>query len=164
MKKTILFVLIAFFSFSAGFAQSLGQTVIGNSGATISGGGNTLSFTVGEPVIGNIDNGESLGQGFWLGAIEGAILSADDFGIDASATVYPNPVSDFLNITFEDLAGEDFEIMLYDVNGRAVMHKELNNSSTNEMINFSPFSAGIYMLKVVRLSTSSSKTFKIIKK
>ena len=164
MKKTIFCVFIALVALTTGHAQSLGQTVVGNSGATISGASNTLSFTVGEAVIGNIENGESLGQGFWLGAIEGVVLSTDDFSIDTSASVYPNPVSDFLNITFKDMAGQDFEIMLYDVNGRAVMQKELLNSSQNETINLSPFSTGIYMLKVVQVSTSSSKTFKIIKK
>ena len=163
MKKTIYVILITCMTLSASYAQSLSQYVVGNSGATISGASNTLSFTVGEPVIGNIDNGESLGQGFWLGAIEGVVLSTDDFTIDALTTVYPNPTSDYLNITFQDMAGEDFEVVLYDILGRAVLQQEHTNSSGSETINLRSLNTGIYLLKVVQSSTSKSKTFKIIK-
>lgn len=162
--KTIYLLLIALFSFSAINAQSISQYVIGNSGATISGVSNTLSFTLGETVIGNISNGESLGQGFWLGAIEEVVLSNDDFSQSTDAVVYPNPVSDMLNITFKDMAGQDFEVMLYDVNGKAVMHQELKNSASTETINLSSFSSGIYLLKIAQVSTQKSKTFKIIKR
>jgi len=163
MKKTIYLFLIALMSFGMSHAQSLSQFVIGSSGATISGASSTLSFTVGEPVIGTISNGETLGQGFWLGAIEAVILSVEDFSIDGSMSVFPNPVNDQLTISFKDMIGQDFEIFLYDINGRQLQHNELTSSSSNETINFSSLNTGVYLLTVVQSSTTASKTFKIIK-
>jgi len=77
--KTIYVLLILLTSYGVSHAQSISQYVFGNTGATISGASNSLSFTLGEPVIGLISNGESLGQGFWLGAAASIVLSNEDF-------------------------------------------------------------------------------------
>ena len=163
MKKTIYVLLTALFCLGMGYSQSLSQTVVSSSGATITGASNTLSFTAGEASIGTITNGESLGQGFWLGAIVAVVLSNEDFTFEVQTTVYPNPVTSYLNLNFNEMAGQDFEILLYDNNGKQVYHQELENSSANETLNFSAYSQGIYLLNIVQRSTNKSKTFKIIK-
>ncbi|MDC8006067.1 T9SS type A sorting domain-containing protein [Aureisphaera galaxeae] len=161
--KTIYALLLVVATLGTVQAQSLGQTVMANSGATISGASNTLSFTLGEPVIGMIDNGESLGQGFWLGAIVEITLSTEDFSLEANATVYPNPVSNYLNISFKEMAGETFQAMLFDMQGKKVMQQELEASNTAETLSLSALSTGNYVLKVVQESTNKSRTFKIVK-
>ncbi len=163
MKKTFYLLLIALITLSIGHAQSLSQTVIASSGATISGASNTLSFTTGEAVIGDISNGESLGQGFWLGAIEGVVLSNEDFTLEVQTTVYPNPVTDYLNINFKDMVGEAFDISIFDINGKQIYHKGLLDSTSKETLNFSGYSNGLYILNIEQRATSKSKTFKIIK-
>ena len=163
MKKIIYLFLITLLTITTGYSQSLSQTVVANSGTTLIGASNTLSFTMGEAVVGNISNSESLGQGFWLGAIEAVVLSNEDFTLEIQATVYPNPVSDYLHLAFQEMAGEDFEIALYDINGKQVLHKELLNCSANETISLSTFNTGTYLLKIVKSSTNKSKTIKIIK-
>ena len=163
MKKTFYLLLSAFITLSMAHAQSLSQEVIASSGATISGASNTLSFTAGEAVIGDISNGESLGQGFWLGAIEGVVLSNEDFTLEVQTTVYPNPVTDYLNISFKDVVGEAFDISIFDLNGRLVYRKELIDSTSNETLNFSEYSSGLYILNIEQRTTKKSKTFKIIK-
>ena len=162
MKKTIYVLLILLLSVSFSYAQSLSQVVVASSGATIVGASNALSFTAGEAVIGTITNGESLGQGFWPG-VAAVLLSNEDFTFEVQTTVYPNPVVNYLNLTFNEMDGQDFEIMVFDSNGRQVLHQELTNSSGNETLNFSAFGQGIYILNIVQRSTSKSKTFKIIK-
>ncbi len=161
--KTIYVLLLLVATTVTVQAQSLSQTVMGNSGATISGTSNTLSFTLGEPVIGHIDNGPSLGQGFWLGAIVEITLGTEDFSLEANATVYPNPVSNYLNISFKEMAGETFQAMLFDMQGKKVMQQEIEASNTAETLSLSALSTGNYVLKVVQESTQKSKTFKIIK-
>ncbi len=163
MKKTIYLLFITLFTLTTGYTQSLSQAVVANSGATLIGASNTLSFTMGEAVIGNVSNNESLGQGFWLGAIEAVVLSNEDFSLEMQATVYPNPVSDYLHLVFQDMAGEDFEIALYDINGKQVLYKELLNSTNNETLSLSSFNTGTYLLKIVKKNTEKTKTFKIIK-
>lgn len=163
MRKTIYLLLIGLTSLSMANAQSLSQSVIASSGATISGTSNTLSFTAGEAVIGDIFNGKSLGQGFWLGAIEGVVLSNEDFTLEVQTTVYPNPVTDYLNISFKDMVGEAFDISVYDINGKRIYRNEITDSTSNETINFSGYSSGLYILNIEQRATSKSKSFKIIK-
>jgi opacity protein-like surface antigen len=164
MKKAFFLLVIALLTISATQAQSLSQVVIASSGATISGASNTLSFTAGEAVIGKISNSESLGQGFWLGAIEAVVLSNEDLTLEAQMTVYPNPVTDYLTISFKDMAGEVFGISVYDVTGKQVYQKKLTDSASNETIDFNGFSSGMYIMNIQQQSTKKSKSFKIIKK
>ncbi len=163
MKKPSFLVVIALITMSMAQAQSLSQVVIASSGATISGASNTLSFTAGETVIGYIANDYNLGQGFWLGAGERVTLSNEDFTVEDQIAVYPNPVTDYLNINFKDLEGEAINIMMYDINGRQVYKKELLDSTSNETLNFSGFSSGLYILNIEQLATKKSKSFKIVK-
>jgi len=144
-------------------AQSLSQVVVANSGATISGASNTLSFTVGEPVIGTITNGESLHQGFWAGAVENVLLSTDDFSRNPQPTIFPNPVKEYLNLVFTETTGEDVEIDIFDVLGNRVLHREFINNAPNEMLDMANYSSGVYILNVMYSKTQKAKTFKIIK-
>jgi len=144
-------------------AQSVSQTVLANSGATISGASNTLSFTLGEPVIGLITNGESLGQGFWLSSIEEILLSNDDFELESSTSVFPNPVRDVLSISFQDLTGQDFRIAVHDILGRTVLEKEITSSSSAERLSLGGLTSGTYLVQLIQKNTQNSKTFKIIK-
>ncbi len=161
--KTIYVLLLTVAIIGTAQAQSLSQTVMANSGATISGTSNTLSFTLGEPVIGAISNGAALGQGFWLGAIEGVVLSNEDFSFEVSTAVYPNPVSNYLNISFTEMLGETFEVMLFDMQGKQLLQQEIEASNAAHTLSLSALSTGNYVLKVVQDSTKKSKSFKIIK-
>ncbi|GHC56018.1 T9SS type A sorting domain-containing protein [Ulvibacter litoralis] len=164
MKKTIYILLFMLFTLTVSQAQSLSQAVVSTSGNTINGASNTLSFTIGEPIIGAISNGEKLGQGFWLGAIEEIVLSNDDFTFEVTTTVYPNPVTDYLTINFKDMVARDFEIVIHDMNGKVILQKKVENNVNSETINFYNYNQGIYLLTIVQSATVKSKTFKIIKK
>lgn len=163
MKKLTFLTLFMFGAIGMCHSQSLSQFVVGNSGETISGASGTLSFTVGEPVVGNVTNGSSLGQGFWLGAIEGIVLGAEDFSLETTMTVYPNPVGEQLSISFNDILGESFDFVLYDVSGRQIFQKQVVSNVSTEQFDLSNFANGTYLIKVIRLQDDQSKTFKIIK-
>lgn len=163
MKKTIIVFLIVFLTIGFSYAQSLSQVVVASSGATITGASNTLSFTVGEVIIGSITNGEYLDQGFWPGVAAGILLSNEDFTFENQFTVYPNPVVDFLNFNFKGMSGQNFEIQVYDTNGRQVLDLQLLNSSESETLNLNALRTGIYFLSIVESASNKSKSFKIIK-
>ncbi len=163
MKNTIFTILFILVFGGLCHSQSLSQYIIASSGVTLNGTSNTLNFTMGEPVIGNIDNGESLGQGFWLGAIEGVVLSNEDFNSSIETSFYPNPVKDFLNISFTDMEGQNIELVLYDILGREVYKKQMTGIANTEVINLSSLNSGTYLLSIVLQSNNTSKTYKIIK-
>jgi|GEM_PF-1463917 len=163
MKNTIFTILLILVFSDLCHSQSLSQYIAASSGVTLNGTSNTLSFTMGEPIIGNIDNGESLGQGFWLGAIEGVVLSNEDFSSSIETTFYPNPVRDFLNISFTDMEGQNIELVLYDILGREVYKKQITSIANTEAINLSSLNSGTYLLSIVLQSNNTFKTYKIIK-
>ena len=68
-------------------------------------------------------------------------LSTDDFGL-SQVSVYPNPVSDVLNIKVPSNIVLN-EAMLFDALGRKV-----NVSNNNGVINVSDLSSGIYILNI----------------
>jgi len=162
MKKPYYFLFTILFITSISQAQSLDQVVIANSGLTISNASNTLSFTLGEPVIGNIANGESLNQGFWSSAISEIVLGVEDFLIESQTLVYPNPVNNELQVRFKDVKSQDVKIAIYDTNGKKLYAKNLAQD-TFQTIDFSTYTAGIYVLKITQNSNNKTKTFKIIK-
>jgi hypothetical protein len=74
---------------------------------------------------------------------ESYIIVATASGIDdegaAAILIYPNPVSDNLNIICED----DFSVILYDLNGRTVY-----SGSNERLIDMSDIKPGIYVLEL----------------
>ncbi len=163
MKKIIHLLGIMLLSCSFSYAQSLSQVVVASSGATITGASNTLSFTAGEAIIGPIVNGVTVDQGFWTGAAKQVVLSNRDFPFEIQITAYPNPVTDYLNLSATEMAGKDLDVAMYDLQGRQLFRKELPESKEKEVLDLRTISPGIYMISVVESTTNQSTSFKIIK-
>ena len=62
--------------------------------------------------------------------------------------VYPNPVSDHLNIQYASHNG--YQIEMFDAFGRRIFHS--TTGSGNDVINLSDFPSGTYFVKVISLS------------
>jgi hypothetical protein len=78
--------------------------------------------------------------------------------IDNTISVYPNPVSDILNIELKEGTGTDIPITIYDIMGKAVKHMVIK--SKRETIDVSNWIPGIYILQTRR--KSKNETIKII--
>lgn len=78
-------------------------------------------------------------------------------------TLYPNVVENNLNIKSEEkfLENEGNEIFVYDVNGKLLISKKLEN--TEEHIDFSNFHSGTFLVKIKNNSGFNSE-WRIIKK
>lgn len=82
--------------------------------------------------------------------------------INLKCNVYPNPTSDILTLTIEhfDSENRNLSYRLFDINGKLLERKKLENSNTSiSMGNLIP---AIYILNVLQ-GNKSIKTFKIIK-
>lgn len=71
---------------------------------------------------------------------------------------YPNPVSDIFNI---EAQGKIKTVKVYDVTGKQLFTKELNEAKSQ--IDFSKFSAGVYVVTTV-LENGTTTSTKVIKK
>ena len=75
--------------------------------------------------------------------------------IENAFSVYPNPVKDWLNITFSFSDNEEITINLYDLQGRRL--KQVQSYSNPIEINLSDYAAGVYFIRVETTNNAYSK-------
>ncbi|WP_378177810.1 aryl-sulfate sulfotransferase [Aquimarina sp. SS2-1] len=68
-------------------------------------------------------------------------LSVEEFNLSFNFSIYPNPVSNTINIT--NKTNQNYSVELFDFNG-----KKIEFSLINEKINISSLNSGFYILKV----------------
>lgn len=85
-----------------------------------------------------------------------AVLSVEDFELQNTIKMYPNPVKDMLTIDL--ISYDDIKIEIYDILGKRVFKTEIKGDST---LNLQALKAGIYIVKINQDNTSISK--KLIK-
>lgn len=163
--KAILFLL----SFALGTfliqAQTISKQVLGSSGASLSNGSHTLNFTAGEPIVGMIQNGVTIHQGFWAELFSDGTLSVTNVATtEASISVFPNPVVNYLNFNFKQMGAENYKVTLFDINGKKVLQSNLQSQHQNSQLDISQLSNGMYVLTLESNETNYQKSFKIIKK
>ncbi len=83
-----------------------------------------------------------------------------DYDEPVAFTVYPNPTTDMLYVTLENLTAEEGTAIILDPSGRQMMERIGEEGDTLE-INMSNFSNGVYFVRVI--SGFSSKIKRIIK-
>ncbi len=143
------------------FAQTIDRQVIASGGETVSNANHTLTFTIGEPIIGTIQNNTVISQGFLAAASSSTTLAVDEQLLSTAIKVYPNPVSENLKIDFKDVSGEA-KLMLYSMAGQLLKTEKLN--AQNNTINISHLQNGLYLINLHFSDYKTIKTFKIIKK
>ncbi|WP_344726868.1 reprolysin-like metallopeptidase [Corallibacter vietnamensis] len=87
-------------------------------------------------------------------------LSTNEFSLEDSFSVYPNPNNGDFNIKL-NAGNENVDVQVYDIRGRLVFNKGYKNTGAfNENINLGDVQAGMYLLQVK--SGSKTVTKKIV--
>ena len=86
--------------------------------------------------------------------VNNIVTSVVDPALSEQVKVFPNPVSDILNIDLGDLNGEVLE--LYDVLGKRVLHQELQSERVINL-NVNMFEKGMYLMKIQTVEGIASK-------
>ena len=155
ISSVILFLL------TLGYAKA--QETVPSTGGVASGNGGVVTYTIGQinyntfsGATGTIIQGVQ--QPYEI-SIATAIENTEEVTLELK--VFPNPTSDKLYLTIEDLDSENIKYILFGVNGNIYQEKNIENIITEiSMDNFRP---SVYFLKVIR-NNIEIKTFKIIKK
>lgn len=88
--------------------------------------------------------------------------SNDDFEFE-NFSLYPNPTSDRVTLSFTSTTGNEINIEVFDIRGRKLKSFNIENSGMiSSEIDLSHYDAGIYLVKIKDGSNQSTK--KIIKK
>jgi hypothetical protein len=159
LKVLLSFLFLSGFSLTTLKAQS----TIPASGGNATGGGASVSYSVGQVVYTtntSITSGsvaQGVQQPFEISVITG-IEQAEDITLVCS--VYPNPASDFLTLKVEYYDIESLSYKLIDANGKLLESKKVNGNET--IISMANLLPNLYLLKVLD-NKKEIKTFKIIK-
>ena len=139
------------------------QTAITAAGGNTSGGGGTVSYTVGQIVYTTISSGNhSVAQGvqqpYEISVITGIEKAGD---ISLNIIVYPNPASDIIRLKTGDYESSHLRYRLYDVNGRLLLTGKVDDDETSIAIGH--LKPAAYIL-IVTEKNISIKSFSIIKR
>jgi hypothetical protein len=157
MKRKVYFFI---FIFSCAVGSLHAQQVISSAGASATGTGVQLSWTIGEPVIETFTGTSAiLTQGFHQSKLTVTAIDPALFpGLDV--TVYPNPVSTQLRYKISGERIQNLSYRMINAEGKIILTKIVVNPE--ELINMEIYTSGIYLLKFFR-EDDPLKTFKIIK-
>jgi len=155
--KRILFVFILHLMIT----QIRAQQVISAAGATASGTGVQLSWTIGEPVIETFTGATAiLTQGFHQSRLFAtAIDPIENPGL--KLTVYPNPVSGILKLEITDHRLEGIRYSLFTMDGKSILDRKVEKQP--ELISMENYTPGTYLLKIFVSGNHPVQTFKIVK-
>ncbi len=159
MKKTLTLLLLTTISMVS--AQTIDKQVFATAGNSVSNANHKITFTIGEPITGTIQNNTVISQGFLAAASSGIVLTVDEQLLSTAIKVYPNPVSENLQIDFTDVRGEA-KLMLYSMAGQLLKTEKLNTQ--NNTINISHLQNGLYLVNLHFTDYKTIRTFKILKK
>jgi len=163
--KPLLIIMLMSMCFYMARAQSISKQVIGSSGTHISNGSNNINFTVGETIIGEINNNYLVSQGFWAELNNQETLSQQEVDTPVQdITVYPNPATSYLHIRFGEQSSEDYSYQIFDVTGKQVLdYVRVNEAFEVSRLDISNLSEGMYMLFVSDKNSNQTQSFKILK-
>jgi hypothetical protein len=79
-------------------------------------------------------------------------------------TVYPNPVTDILNISFDLNKSAATKIEIIDLSGKQVLvlNNEISNGLVTKQINTADFKSGIYIVKTQTENETITKKISVI--
>lgn len=128
------FCVFFFLSFSYCFSQAtVHHWMLGaNGNTTVLSNGYTINQSIGQQSV--VNNGvvkEFVQQGFQQ-SYWSKIIKNDQQKSMVTAQVYPNPFKDFITIKFSQSPGKILECKVYDLQGRVVYSKNIEN--VNNMI------------------------------
>jgi hypothetical protein len=87
-------------------------------------------------------------------------LSSNDFELKSNINIYPNPTSDYVQLSWEQVNIDSIEI--FDINGKLIIQESVENSVFEKTIDLTPLASSTYFIKIK--SGSNTLVEKIIKR
>jgi hypothetical protein len=164
-KRLSLVLLIVFSSWQCWSQASIERWVIGTTGGSYTGGTWLVDYTAGETVITTVSNtGNTLTQGFQQPA--SILVSVNEHPeTDWEVNLYPNPSSDFLNISISNIEEDKTVVELYDIIGQRLEYREFNTGGNQRLdctFEMGQYATGTYFLRV-SAGKELSEVYKIVK-
>ena len=152
---------IVTFFFSTLVLSLNAQETVTTTGLKTEGPGGTMSYSVGQVnVAQSTGAGGSVLEGVQQPYIIDPTVGLDISNIDLKLATYPNPTSDQITLTAQDLNLENLSLRVHNIEGKVLLSKA--SIGNNNKINLQPFPANTYMLNIY-MDQIIIKSFRIIK-
>ena len=162
MNKLLLFLLLASWTNNV-YSQSLSPEIVSTAGETFQGTSIQIDWTLGELAITTIQNSTlQITQGFHQPNY--IVTNVDEHPQKiGQINVFPNPTSDWLEITISFNQMKEVCTRLFDIHGKLILEKENQGKFISESISLSELPNGNYFLNFLIDENQYSQTFKIQK-
>ncbi len=156
MRKLIFIFCLC----SSGMIQLNAQRNLVAGGGTLYGPGGSQSYTVGQIDFITLQGpGGVITEGVQQPYSTKVISGTRETGIDLNAVVYPNPTSDFVELTVNSHLDDNLNYKLVDLYGRVLTKDKITGPVTR--IDMASLSGGLYYL-MINQDDGVIKTFQII--
>lgn len=136
------------------------QEVISTSGGSYKNSTTTIDFSVGELMISTLSTNQVVvTQGFHQ-SFKATITTLEPSNFPIEVSVFPNPTSDYINISTEDFSDE-IAYRLYNINGVLISQ---GTFSKNTKLSINSYTKGFYQLLLTNSNQQLIQTFKILLK
>jgi len=153
------FLLLCLLLAGVGITTQAQKTTVA-AGGDASGIGGTVAYSIGQVVYTtNVGDTINATQGVQQPYEFFTVTGENNNSIRLELSVYPNPATNYLILKTENFS--DLKYELFDVQGKVVESKIVNDNVTNIEMKFLPSTT--YFLKISK-NNQVVKTFKIIKK
>ncbi len=159
-KKISTTSILIVLTFAMTSAQTVDKQVFAVAGNSINNATYKLIFTIGEPIIGTIQNNITINQGFLAAASSSTTLSVDEQLLSTAIKVYPNPVTENLSIDLTNITGKA-KLTIYTMTGQLVGTSTFNQGHNS--LNIEHLQNGVYLVNLQFTDYNTVKSFKIIK-
>ncbi len=158
--KQVIFSAVFLLGFALTGLQA--QESLNTTGGNASGSGGAVSYSIGQVVYTTHTSTDgTLTQGVQQ-PYEILVTGIEDIkGISLTMAIYPNPTTDFLQLSIAKGQFKDLSYQLFDINGKLLQNKQLINVDT--YIDMSAYVASTYFVSVLKCG-QPIKEFKVIKR
>lgn len=164
MKKQILLFIVIFFASIYSFSQNLMPSIFSIQGGIDRSNSVVIEWTIGENFTETVKSANTIiTQGFHQPHLK--ILNVTNESILAfnQIKIYPNPVYSSLSIQFQNDLPTNYDIDLFDGNGKFIKKMSVPVRISSIEFDLSDLSSGMYLLKITSKLRSVSNTYRIIK-
>tara|TARA_B110001450_G_scaffold5142_1_gene5376 strand:- start:401 stop:880 length:480 start_codon:yes stop_codon:yes gene_type:complete len=137
------------------------QETFSSSGFSSNGNSGLITYSVGQVAIDfSTGNNGSLYQGVQQPYEIFSTLGNDILNINLKLIAYPNPTTDQLVLSIENIQGKKYYYQLFNIKGKSLLYDKCVDNKT--YINLNRFPSNIYLLSIIE-NNAVIKTFRIIK-
>jgi hypothetical protein len=158
MKRYIFILATSLFVLNASLQA---QQVIASAGGYNTATGITLSWTLGETIIPSYGPTAGLILTHGFQSVLRTVIVEENIETPVKVTVFPNPASEYLNISFAEPLDAEVNLVLFDSEGKLFKNQVIEAATSEIQLNFQELPSGIYFLKLTKGKLSN--VYKVVK-